>query len=84
MKAFWQGIFSALRRPCTYIILCVLFLPTIIVAITPQITATPTMAVPVLAFLSGLVLTPSLHHGFTVQEYLSVFAIALPYTNHQR
>lgn len=49
-----------------------------------QITATPTMAVPVLAFLSGLVPSPSLHRGFTEQEYLSVFAIVLPYTNHQR
>ena len=49
-----------------------------------QIAATPTLAVPVLEFLSGLVPTPFLHRGFVEQEYLSVFAIALPYTNHQK
>ena len=49
-----------------------------------QVAATPTMALPVLEFLSNLVPVPALYSGFVDQEYLSVVAIALPYTNHQK
>ena len=49
-----------------------------------QVAATPTLALPVLEFLSGLIPIPSLYNGFSDREYLSVFAIALPYTDHQK
>lgn len=46
-----------------------------------QVAATPAMALPVLEFLSGLVPVPALYSGFVEQQYLSVFGIALPYTD---
>lgn len=49
-----------------------------------QVAATPAMALSVLEFLSNLIPIPALYSGFVDQEYLSVFAIALPYTNHRR
>ena len=42
------------------------------------------MALPVLEFLSSLVLVPTLYSGFVEQQYLSVFGIALPYTNPRK
>ena len=42
------------------------------------------MAVPVLEFLSTLVRLPKLFANFVEDQYLSVFAIALPYTNPKR
>ena len=49
-----------------------------------QVAATPSMATPTLEFLAGLIPVPSLLSGFVEEEYLSVFGIALPYTNQQR
>lgn len=49
-----------------------------------QVSATSALALPVLEFLSGLIPIPSLYSGFVDREYLSVFAIALLYTDHQR
>ncbi len=49
-----------------------------------QVAATPAMAVPVLDFLLGLIPVPSLYSDFVETEYLSVFAIAIPYTNPDR
>ena len=49
-----------------------------------QVSATPAMALPVLEFLSGLVLVPTLYSGFVEQQYLSVFGIALPYTKSRK
>lgn len=45
-----------------------------------QVVATPTMALPVLGFLWGLIPVPALYSAFSEQQYFSVFAIALPYT----
>lgn len=49
-----------------------------------QVAATPSMATPTLEFLAGLIPMPALVSGFLEEEYLSVFGIALPYTNPDR
>ena len=49
-----------------------------------QVAATPAMALPVLEFLSNLIPIPVLYSGFVDQEYLSLFAISIPYTDHNK
>ncbi|XP_069503431.1 tuberin isoform X2 [Ambystoma mexicanum] len=46
-----------------------------------HISATVTMAIPMLEFLSTLVRLPYLYANFAAEQYASVFAICLPYTN---
>ncbi|XP_066432658.1 tuberin isoform X2 [Eleutherodactylus coqui] len=55
-------------------------LPVLIVQLT-HISATVTMAIPMLEFLSTLVRLPHLYGNFAAEHYVSVFAISLPYTN---
>ncbi|KAG8557408.1 hypothetical protein GDO81_016628 [Engystomops pustulosus] len=55
-------------------------LPVLIVKLT-HISATVTMAIPMLEFLSTLVRLPHLYGNFAAEHYVSVFAISLPYTN---
>ncbi|XP_075686669.1 tuberin isoform X2 [Rhinoderma darwinii] len=55
-------------------------LPVLIVKLT-HISATVTMAIPMLEFLSTLVRLPHLYGNFAAEQYVSVFAISLPYTN---
>nr|DBA19310.1 TPA: hypothetical protein GDO54_015168 [Pyxicephalus adspersus] len=55
-------------------------LPVLIVKLT-HISATVTMAIPMLEFLSTLVRLPHLFGNFAAEQYASVFAISLPYTN---
>ncbi|KAM7418767.1 hypothetical protein PAMA_016070 [Pampus argenteus] len=55
-------------------------LPALIVKIT-HISATVAMASPMLEFLSTLVRLPHLYANFVAEQYVSVFAISLPYTN---
>ncbi|KAM8842478.1 tuberin isoform 1-T2 [Synchiropus picturatus] len=55
-------------------------LPALIVKLT-HISATVTMASPMLEFLSTLVRLPHLYANFVAEQYISVFAISLPYTN---
>ncbi|XP_064414804.1 tuberin isoform X2 [Latimeria chalumnae] len=55
-------------------------LPALIVKLT-HISATVTMASPMLEFLSSLVRLPHLYANFVAEQYVSVFAISLPYTN---
>uniref|UniRef100_A0A8B9HQJ6 Tuberin n=1 Tax=Astyanax mexicanus TaxID=7994 RepID=A0A8B9HQJ6_ASTMX len=55
-------------------------LPALIVKLT-HISATVTMATPMLEFLSTLVRLPHLYANFVAEQYVSVFAISLPYTN---
>jgi tuberous sclerosis protein 2 len=59
------------------------FLPRVLYRLS-QVTATPSMAMSVLEFLAGLIPIPALVSGFVEEEYLSVFGIALPYTNPHR
>ncbi|GFY56311.1 tuberin [Trichonephila inaurata madagascariensis] len=46
-----------------------------------KISATKIVAVPVLEFLSNLIRLPHLYVSFVEDQYMSIFAIALPYTN---
>uniref|UniRef100_A0A6I8N2E2 Tuberin n=1 Tax=Ornithorhynchus anatinus TaxID=9258 RepID=A0A6I8N2E2_ORNAN len=55
-------------------------LPVLIVKLT-HISATATMAIPLLEFLSTLARLPHLYRNFAAEQYASVFAISLPYTN---
>ncbi|XP_054460561.1 tuberin isoform X2 [Anoplopoma fimbria] len=55
-------------------------LPALIVKLT-HISATVAMASPMLEFLSTLVRLPHLYANFVAEQYVSVFAISLPYTN---
>ncbi|TSK18061.1 Tuberin [Bagarius yarrelli] len=55
-------------------------MPALIVKLT-HISATVTMASPMLEFLSTLVRLPHLYANFVAEHYVSVFAISLPYTN---
>ncbi|XP_021165852.2 tuberin isoform X2 [Fundulus heteroclitus] len=55
-------------------------LPSLIVKLT-HISATVAMASPMLEFLSTLVRLPHLYANFVAEQYVSVFAISLPYTN---
>ncbi|GFS23751.1 tuberin-like [Elysia marginata] len=55
-------------------------LPSVLLSLT-KISATISMAIPVLAFLSSIVRVPKLYANFVEDQYMSVFAIALPYTN---
>ncbi|KPP69040.1 tuberin-like [Scleropages formosus] len=55
-------------------------LPALIVKLT-HISATVTMASPMLELLSTLVRLPHLYANFVAEQYVSVFAISLPYTN---
>ena len=58
-------------------------LPSVLFRLT-QVAATLAMALPVLEFLSSIIPIPSLYSAFVEREYLSVVAIALPYTNHEK
>uniref|UniRef100_A0A8D3E4R9 Tuberin n=1 Tax=Scophthalmus maximus TaxID=52904 RepID=A0A8D3E4R9_SCOMX len=55
-------------------------LSALIVKLT-HISATVAMASPMLEFLSTLVRLPHLYANFVAEQYVSVFAISLPYTN---
>ncbi|XP_037363679.1 tuberin isoform X2 [Talpa occidentalis] len=55
-------------------------LPVLVVKLT-HISATASMAIPLLEFLSTLARLPHLYRNFAAEQYASVFAIALPYTN---
>ncbi|XP_059572449.1 tuberin isoform X3 [Alligator mississippiensis] len=55
-------------------------LPILIVKLT-HISATANMAIPLLEFLSTLARLPHLYRNFAAEQYASVFAISLPYTN---
>ena len=46
-----------------------------------QVSATPTMALPVLELLASTISLSPLYSGFVEQQYLGVFGIALPYTD---
>ncbi|XP_041363648.1 tuberin-like isoform X2 [Gigantopelta aegis] len=55
-------------------------LPSVLLSLS-KISATISMAIPVLAFLSSIVRLQNLYVNFVEDQYMSVFAIALPYTN---
>ena len=49
-----------------------------------QVSATPMMAIPVLELLMSIIGLPSLYNGFVEKQYLGVFGIAIPYTDHSK
>ncbi|CAG9863119.1 unnamed protein product [Phyllotreta striolata] len=55
-------------------------LPEVLLSLS-KISATIHIAVPVLEFLSTLSQLPTLYANFVAEQYMSIFAIALPYTN---
>ncbi|XP_038058921.1 tuberin-like [Patiria miniata] len=68
--------------------LCVMEMQNTMVKILPSIilemskmSATPNMAIPVLEFLSSLIWFPHLYTSFVENQYMSIFAVALHYTN---
>ncbi|RWS31019.1 hypothetical protein B4U80_07926 [Leptotrombidium deliense] len=46
-----------------------------------KISATVNLAIPILEFLSHLTLRPTLYSNFIQDQFMSIFAIVLPYTN---
>lgn len=42
------------------------------------------MAIPVLELLMSIIGLPSLYNGFVEKQYLGVFGIAIPYTDHSK
>ncbi|XP_033124579.1 tuberin-like [Anneissia japonica] len=55
-------------------------LPGILLGLS-TLSATKTMALPVLEFLSGIIWSPCLYKNFVEKEYMAIFAIALHYTD---
>ncbi|XP_070184862.1 tuberin-like isoform X2 [Littorina saxatilis] len=89
MKCFEFGLVTGVAKVCvTSLRICSLemqdqmvrVLPKILISLS-KISATVAMAIPVLAFLSSVVRLPKLYANFNNEQYMCVFAIALPYTN---
>ncbi|XP_033750286.1 tuberin-like isoform X2 [Pecten maximus] len=89
IKCLEFGLVSKCAKLCTNALrLCTLEmqevmmrqLPSVLLQLS-KISATVSMAIPVLAFLSSIVRLPKMYANFVEDEYMSVFAIALPYTN---
>ncbi|KAI1307708.1 Tuberin [Halotydeus destructor] len=90
IKALQTGLPSrSSQRQCILALtLCIMetqdmmskLLPEMLLSIS-KISSTRTLAVPKLEFLSNLILFPRLYQSFTVDQYMSIFAIILPYTN---
>ncbi|KAL4240095.1 Tuberous sclerosis 2-like protein [Mactra antiquata] len=89
IKCLEFGMVSKVAKSCVNALrLCTLemqdtmmrLLPSVLLQLS-KISATITMAIPVLAFLSSIVRLPNMYANFVEEEYMSVFAIALPYTN---
>ncbi|XP_071489878.1 tuberin-like [Diadema antillarum] len=89
IKCFEAGLKLKCAQQCVDgLTLCVIemqdtmlkVLPSIILVMS-QMSATPTMAIPVLEFLSSLIWFPQLYANFVESEYMSIFAVALHYTN---
>ncbi|XP_076458884.1 tuberin-like isoform X2 [Babylonia areolata] len=89
IKCLEFGLVSGVAKVCvTSLRICSLEMPDQMVRDLPsvllslsKISATVSMAIPVLAFLSSIVRLPKLYANFNKAQYLSVFGIALPYTN---
>ncbi|XP_060567265.1 tuberin-like isoform X2 [Ruditapes philippinarum] len=89
IKCLEFGMVSKLAKSCVNALrLCTLEMQEVMMRLLPlvllqlsKISATMSMAIPVLAFLSSIVRLPKMYANFVEDEYMSVFAIALPYTN---
>uniref|UniRef100_A0A4W3I3C5 Tuberin n=1 Tax=Callorhinchus milii TaxID=7868 RepID=A0A4W3I3C5_CALMI len=81
-------IYRCAKQCVVTLTMCIIEMPDIMVKLLPgiilkltHISATLTMAIPMLEFLSTLVRLPPLYANFVAEQYVSVFAISLPYTN---
>ncbi|XP_053386314.1 tuberin-like isoform X2 [Mercenaria mercenaria] len=89
IKCLEFGMVSKCAKLCVNALrLCTLEMQEVMMRLLPsvllqlsKISATISMAIPVLAFLSSIVRLPKMYANFVEDEYMSVFAIALPYTN---
>ncbi|XP_039630623.1 tuberin isoform X3 [Polypterus senegalus] len=83
------GLICRCAKQCVVALtMCIVEMPDIMIKLLPalivkltHISATVTMASPMLEFLSTLVRLPHLYANFVAEQYVSVFAISLPYTN---
>ncbi|RXM33739.1 Tuberin [Acipenser ruthenus] len=84
-----QCLITRCGRQCVVALtMCTIEMPDIMVKLLPalivkltHISATVAMASPMLEFLSTLVRLPHLYANFVAEQYVSVFALSLPYTN---
>ncbi|KAG7281917.1 hypothetical protein CRUP_002975 [Coryphaenoides rupestris] len=81
-------IFRCVKQCVVALTMCTVEMPDIMIKLLPalsvrltHISATVAMASPMLEFLSTLVRLPHLYANFVAEQYVSVFAISLPYTN---
>ncbi|XP_041433450.1 tuberin isoform X4 [Xenopus laevis] len=89
VRCLETGLIFRCGKQCVVALsMCVIEMPSILIKSLPvlivkltHISATVTMAIPMLEFLSTLVRLPHLYANFAAEQYASVFAISLPYTN---
>ncbi|XP_029433255.1 tuberin isoform X4 [Rhinatrema bivittatum] len=89
VRCLEMGLISRCAKQCVVALsMCIVEMPEILLKTLPvlivkltHISATVTMAIPMLEFLSTLVRLPHLYGNFAAEQYASVFAISLPYTN---
>uniref|UniRef100_A0A8C5QM62 TSC complex subunit 2 n=1 Tax=Leptobrachium leishanense TaxID=445787 RepID=A0A8C5QM62_9ANUR len=92
VRALEQGLIYRCAKQCVVALsMCVIEMPSVLIKSLPvlivkltHISATVTMAIPMLEFLSTLARLPHLYGNFAAEQYASVFAISLPYTNPSR
>ncbi|KAK9508825.1 hypothetical protein O3M35_006287 [Rhynocoris fuscipes] len=90
IKCFECGLTSKCARLCvTSLTVCILEMRDAMVKLLPEvllnlskISATVHIAISILEFLSTLTQLPKVFANFVGDQYMSVFAISLPYTNH--
>ncbi|XP_054271198.1 tuberin isoform X2 [Macrosteles quadrilineatus] len=89
IKCLEFGLVSRSARQCVMALTsCILEMRDAMVKLLPEvllnlskISATVYIAIPILEFLSTLTRLPKVYANFVVDQYMSVFAIALPYTS---
>ncbi|KAG8433275.1 hypothetical protein GDO86_017530 [Hymenochirus boettgeri] len=89
VRCLETGLISRCAKQCVVALsMCMIEMPSILIKSLPvlivkltHISATVTMAIPMLEFLSTLVRLPHLYANFAAEQYVSMFAISLPYTN---
>eukprot|EP00794_Sanderia_malayensis_P008869 gene8869-9818_t len=92
VKSLELGLNSQCSRLCViYLTICILEMKSIMLKILPsillklsKISATVHMSIPMLEFLSSLKEIKPLYSNFVEEQYMSIFAIALPYTDAYR
>ncbi|XP_049577769.1 tuberin isoform X2 [Syngnathus scovelli] len=89
VQCLGTGLIYRCAKQCVVALtMCTVEMPDIMIKLLPalivklsHISATVAMASPMLEFFSTLVRLPHLYANFVAEQYVSVFAISLPYTN---